>query len=446
VQPLLGLAQVVDRAPDDDLAAVFQEHHEGVLQAEQPRPPLDDRQHVHPERLLHRGVLVELVEEHLGDGVPLELDHDPHALAVGLVTQVGDAVELALVHELGNALDQARLVHLEGDLRDDDRRAAALVVGFDRGPGAYREDAAAVAVGLPDRALAADEPCRGEVGARDVLHQLVDGELRLLEERDQSVAHLAQVVRRDVGRHPDGDSRGAVDEQVWHPAGQDDGLARRVVEVGDEVDGLAVDVGEERLGELREAALRVAISRGRVAVDRAEVPLPVDQWVAEVPPLREADESVVHGRIAVRVVPLQHLPHHAGALRVPPVVEEVLTEHRVEDAPVDGLEPVAGVGQRPPDDHRHRVVHVGLAHLVLDVDGDAVRLGLLVHGQMSRLRTLRALSSMNFRRGSTSSPMRVEKMSSASYASSIFTCRSVRVSGFIVVSQSCVGFISPRPL
>ncbi len=65
---------------------------------------------------------------------------------------------------------------------------------------------------------------------------------------------------------------------------------------------------------------------------------------------------------------------------------------------------------------------------------------------MSRFRTLSAFSSMNFRRGSTSSPMRVEKISSASYASSIFTCSSVRDSGSIVVSQSCVGFISPRPL
>src|SRR2546426_6483094 len=38
--------------------------------------------------------------------------------------------------------------------------------------------------------------------------------------------------------------------------------------------------------------------------------------------------------------------------------------------------------QRTPDDDRHRVVHVGLAHLVLDVDREP--LPLLVHAQMSR--------------------------------------------------------------
>ena len=42
--------------------------------------------------------------------------------------------------------------------------------------------------------------------------------------------------------------------------------------------------------------------------------------------------------------------------------------------------------------------------------------------------------------------MSTEKISSVSMASSMFTFSSVRVSGFMVVSQSCSGFISPSPL
>src|SRR5690606_13410666 len=67
-------------------------------------------------------------------------------------------------------------------------------------------------------------------------------------------------------------------------------------------------------------------------------------------------------------------------------------------------------------------------------------------GQMSRLDTLSALSSMNSRRGSTTSPIRVLKIWSAATASSIRTCSRRRVSGLTVVSHSCSGFISPRPL
>jgi hypothetical protein len=42
-------------------------------------------------------------------------------------------------------------------------------------------------------------------------------------------------------------------------------------------------------------------------------------------------------------------------------------EHAVEDAALDGLEAVAHVGQRPPDDHAHRVVEIGFLHLDFDV-------------------------------------------------------------------------------
>ena len=57
-----------------------------------------------------------------------------------------------------------------------------------------------------------------------------------------------------------------------------------------------------------------------------------------------------------------------------------------------------------------------------------------------------ALASMNSRRGGTSSPMSMEKMLSLSAAFSMVTWRNVRFSGFMVVSQSCSAFISPRPL
>src|SRR5712691_7654282 len=66
--------------------------------------------------------------------------------------------------------------------------------------------------------------------------------------------------------------------------------------------------------------------------------------------------------------------------------------------------------------------------------------------QTSRFRTNFAFSSMNLRRGSTSSPMSVSNSCEASSASSIVTFRSVRLAGSMVVSRSWSGFISPRPL
>jgi hypothetical protein len=56
--------------------------------------------------------------------------------------------------------------------------------------------------------------------------------------------------------------------------------------------------------------------------------------------------------------------------------------------------------------------------------------------QTSRFRTNLAFSSMNLRRGSTSSPISVSNSCDASRASSIVTLSSVRLGGSIVVSRS----------
>jgi hypothetical protein len=58
---------------------------------------------------------------------------------------------------------------------------------------------------------------------------------------------------------------------------------------------------------------------------------------------------------------------------VAPTGRDTLLVHRVEDTPVDGLQPVADVRQGPPRDDAHRVVDVTLLHLVLDADTLDVR-------------------------------------------------------------------------
>ena len=81
---------------------------------------VDHGQQDHAEALLHRGVLVELVEHDLGLGAALEFDDDAHAVAVALVAQVGDVVDDLVVDQIGDALDQLALVDLVGNLGDDD--------------------------------------------------------------------------------------------------------------------------------------------------------------------------------------------------------------------------------------------------------------------------------------------------------------------------------------
>ena len=370
VGALLGLVELELGAPGDDLLLVLDVVVEHLLERQRARvDAVHQGDHVHAERALQGGVLVELVQHHLGDGVALQLDVDAHAGAVALVVQRRDLVQHLRLDQLGDLLDDALVAALldhVGHLGDDQRGlAAAHVLGVHLGP--HHDAAAAGLVGLADAGHAHDRAGGGEVGALDVLHQVVDGGVRVVHQLDGGVDRLAQVVRRDVRGHAHGDTRGAVDEQVREPRRQHDRLAPALVVVGHEVDGVGVDVAQHLDRQRRQPALRVAHGRGRVAVLVAEVALAVHQRVAQREPLGHAHQRVVGGAVAVRVVLAQHVAHHRGALRVGAVRLQAALVHREQHAPVHRLEAVAHVGQRAAHDHAHRVIEVAAAHLLRQV-------------------------------------------------------------------------------
>src|SRR6185436_3632669 len=127
MRALARLAQVEQRPASDDLAPVAQERFEQLLDRQQLRLAVDEADHVDAEDALQRRLLVEVVEDDVRQLAALELDDDAHAVLVGLVAQLADALELLLTYELGDALDEPRLVNLVRQLRDDDRLAIAAL-------------------------------------------------------------------------------------------------------------------------------------------------------------------------------------------------------------------------------------------------------------------------------------------------------------------------------
>jgi hypothetical protein len=117
---------------------------------------------------------------------------------------------------------------------------------------------------------------------------------------------------------------------------------------------------------LVQAALGVTHRRGAVAVDRAEVALPVDQRVAQREVLRHAHQRVVDRGVAVRVELTHGLADHARALQVRTVPHVVHLVHREQHAAVHRLETVARIRQSTAHDHAHRVIEVALAHLFFE--------------------------------------------------------------------------------
>lgn len=117
VGPLLRLPELKEAPAAHHLLAVVQVVAHQVQEGEDLGLPVHDGEEVHREGGLEGGVLVELVQDHLGVGAPLELNGDPQALPVGLVPEAHDVLNLLGLDQGGDLGDEARLVHLVGDLR-----------------------------------------------------------------------------------------------------------------------------------------------------------------------------------------------------------------------------------------------------------------------------------------------------------------------------------------
>ena len=345
----------------------------------------DEARQVDGEVDLQRRVLEEVRHDHLLVGVLLQLERDAHVVG-RQVLHVEQLRQLAADDDVGDALDELRLVDGVGDAVDVDRLGRARLRADV--PGAAQADRARA--GLVDllqllrrvENLAAG----GEVRALDVAAQLRAAEVLVVEQLDERRADLAEVVRRDVGRHADGDAGRAVDEQVRDARRQHDRLGLGAVVVGPERHGVLLDLGEHLVADAREPALGVAHRRGAVAVERSEVARAVDQRIAQREGLRHADERLVERRVAVRVEAAHHVADDLRALAVLGVGGEVLLPHRVEDAALHRLQAVAHVGQRARRDDRQRVVEVArLRGLVQrDVLSKAVGRRRLALSQQSR--------------------------------------------------------------
>ena len=137
-----------------------------------------------------------------------------------------------------------------------------------------------------------------------------------VDQRDRGVDDLAEIMRRNIGRHADGDAAGAIDEQVRKARRQDGRLLLLAVVVRLEIDRAFVDVLEQRQRGLGEPRLGVAHRRRRIVVDRAEIALPVDERQPHREGLRHAHQRVVDRGVAMRVIFTHHVADDARRFHV----------------------------------------------------------------------------------------------------------------------------------
>jgi len=150
----------------------------------------------------------------------------------------------------------------------------------------------------------------------------------------------------NVGGHADGNTGSAVNEQVGERTWENCRLGPRFIVIRDEIDSVLLHVDHERSAEMRHARFGVPHRCRWIALDRAEIPLAIDQPFAHRPRLRHVHERGVNHRFAVRVIISAGVTANFCAFAVLPPWEKRQIVHRVENSSLRWLESVARVRQR----------------------------------------------------------------------------------------------------
>ncbi len=311
-------------------------------------------------------MFVEVIDDHTRHRVAFEFD-DQAGILVGLIADSGNVGEDFFIHQRGNSLHQCRAVDPVGDFGDDD----ALLAAFDffEANGATHFHAAASGGEIIFDALESrDRTPRRKVRAFDDFIELFDLDLGIIDLGANAVDDLAKIVRGQIRGHADGDSDSAIDEEIRECRGQDSGLGLCLVVIRLEIHRVLVEVLHHHRAEMGHARLGVTHRRGRVALDGAEIPLPIHEHLAHAPRLRHVNQCRINRAVTVRMVVTHRFTDDFRALEMFAVGLEPELAHGVENAALGGLESVAHIRQGAGHNHRHRIIQKGLFDLVGDID------------------------------------------------------------------------------
>ena len=125
-----------------------------------------------------------------------------------------------------------------------------------------------------------DDAGSGKIRRFDNRDQIFDVGGRIVQHFEAGIDDVGKIVRRNIGRHADGDTGRAIDEQIRKPRWQNQRLVFAAVVIGTEIDRFLVQIFQQLVRDLGHADFGITHRCRVIAVHRAKVALTVNQHVA----------------------------------------------------------------------------------------------------------------------------------------------------------------------
>ena len=117
-------------------------------------------------------------------------------------------------------------------------------------------------------------------------------------------------MRRHVGGHSHGNTRGSIDQERRNASWHNRRLLSGVVVVKFKINGILIDVPHEFLRDFAHAHLGIPHCCRRITVHGAKVSLAVHKHIAQAPFLGHAHNGIINCGVAVGVVLTHHLTNN----------------------------------------------------------------------------------------------------------------------------------------
>ncbi len=340
------------------------------------------REHVHVERnaVLKLGQLEKRFHQQFGiDRAVLRLQNDADVFS-RLVANIVEQWQLLGQKQLCNLLDQARLLNLIWDLGDNNHPGSAIAlflfparacaerttpgaIGFENVGMLFHQNAAGREIGTTHLAL--QKCCR--IGFRFLLQlfplfrrsdEFFNSRFGMIDEIERRRAQLRHIMRRNIGGHADRDASRAIGKQIRECTRKDDGFLVLFIIGRAEVDGVFGNAFKKQRRDLGHTRFGITHRSRIIAVDVAEVALPVHERITHGKILRQTHKRVVNRGVAVWVEFTHNVADDTRTFCIGLIGIESQQAHCMHDAAMNRLQTVAHIRQRTMHDRGQRISEV----------------------------------------------------------------------------------------